>query len=203
MSPFLFNIFLTANFLFRPTETASYSDGNTEYSTGDCLKKTLQKAGELLNILTKWHSNNYMVANADKRHFLLTTLEEVIAKIENEILKNSLREKLLEIVIDNKLIFKSHEENLCKKVKQNLHGLARIANFMDISKKRSIMNAFALSQLSYCPLKWMFHSRKLNHRINKIHECTLRIVYDDHQCTLEELLESDNSFTIYDLPRYN
>ena len=43
----------------------------------------------------------------------------------------------------------------------------------------------------------MFHSRKLNHRINKIHDCTLRIVYNDHQCTFEELLERDNSFMIH------
>ena len=43
----------------------------------------------------------------------------------------------------------------------------------------------------------MFHSRKLNHRKNKIHECALRMVYD-HQCTLEELLERDNSFTIHE-----
>ena len=69
---------------------------------------------------------------------------------------------------------------------------------MDISKKRSIMNAFILSQFSYCPLIWMFHSRKLNHRINKIHERALRIVYNDHQCTFEELLERDNSFAIHE-----
>ena len=43
----------------------------------------------------------------------------------------------------------------------------------------------------------MFQSRKLNHRINKIHECTLKIAYNDHQCTLKELLERDNSFTIH------
>ena len=44
----------------------------------------------------------------------------------------------------------------------------------------------------------MFHSRKLNHRINKIHEHALRIVYNDHQCTFEELLERDNTFTIHE-----
>ena len=44
----------------------------------------------------------------------------------------------------------------------------------------------------------MFQRRKLNHRINKIHELALRIVCDDHQCTFEELLERDNSFTIDD-----
>ena len=42
----------------------------------------------------------------------------------------------------------------------------------------------------------MFHSRKRNYRINKIHERALRIVYNDHQCAFEELFERDNSFTI-------
>ena len=42
----------------------------------------------------------------------------------------------------------------------------------------------------------MFHSRKINHRINNIHDRALRIVYNNHQCTFEEFLERDNSFTI-------
>ena len=96
-------------------------------------------------------------------------------------------------MINNRLTFKSHAENLCKKAGQKLHALARIANYMDISKKRSIMNAFILSQFSYCPLIWMFRERKLNHRINKIYEDILRIVYNYHQCLFEELLERDNS----------
>ena len=44
----------------------------------------------------------------------------------------------------------------------------------------------------------MFHSRKHNHGINKMYEATLRIVYNDHPCTFEELLEGDNSFTIHE-----
>ena len=93
-----------------------------------------------------------MVANADKCHLLTSTSEEVGVKIENEIIKNSLQEKLLGAVIDNRLTVKSHVENLCKKAGQKLHALARIANYMDISKKCSIINAFIISQFSYCPL---------------------------------------------------
>ena len=44
----------------------------------------------------------------------------------------------------------------------------------------------------------MFHSRKLNHRINKIHERALRIVYNYYQCTFEKLLERDYSFSIHE-----
>ena len=39
------------------------------------------------------------------------------------------------------------------------------------------MNTFRTSQFSYCPLVWMFHSRTLNNRINKLHEKALRLVY--------------------------
>ena len=58
-------------------------------------------------------------------NLLTSTSKKVSVKIENEIIKNSLQEKVLEIVIENKL--ESHVENLCKKAGQILHALARIA----------------------------------------------------------------------------
>ena len=122
-------------------------------------------------------------------------LQKKCVKIENEIIGDSLQEKLLGILIDNRLNFEPHVENLCQKAGEKLHALPRIDNYIDISKKRSIMNAFILSQFSYCPLIWMFDSRKLNYRINKTRE---RIVYNDHQFTFEKLLERGNSFTIHE-----
>ena len=41
----------------------------------------------------------------------------------------------------------------------------------------------------------MLHSRKLNSRINRLHERALRIVYQDYSFT--ELLEKDKSTTIH------
>ena len=133
-----------------------------------------------------------MVANFDKP-VLTSTSEEVSIKIENEIIKNFSREKVLRIVVDNGLTLEPHVENLCKKAGQKLH-----TNYQDISKKWGIINAFIRSRFSYCPLIWMFHSRKHNHGINKMYEATLKIVYNDHPCTFEELLEGDNSFTIHE-----
>ena len=44
----------------------------------------------------------------------------------------------------------------------------------------------------------MFHSRKLNSRVNNIHERALRIVYKDFVSTFAELLNKDNSFTVHE-----
>ena len=43
----------------------------------------------------------------------------------------------------------------------------------------------------------MFHSRKLNNKINKLHERCLRIVYNNNTSTYGELLEVDNSVSVH------
>ena len=43
----------------------------------------------------------------------------------------------------------------------------------------------------------MFHSRRLNNKINSIHERALRITYQDHISTFQELLNKDNSVSIH------
>ena len=44
----------------------------------------------------------------------------------------------------------------------------------------------------------MFYNRKLSNHINRIHERALRIAYQDHNSTLNELLSQDGSFKILD-----
>ena len=43
----------------------------------------------------------------------------------------------------------------------------------------------------------MFHSGKLNERINHIHELTPKIVYKDFNSSFQELLIEDNSLNIH------
>ena len=43
----------------------------------------------------------------------------------------------------------------------------------------------------------MFHSRRLNNRINNIHERVLRLVYKDYISSFDDLIAKDNSFKIH------
>ena len=117
-----------------------------------------------------------MKANADKCHLLVTRDTDLTTKIGKFNVKNSREAKLLGIKIDTKLSFENHVSSLCKKASKRLHALARVVNFMDLAKCKSLMKAFITSQLNYCPLIWMFHSRQLNNRFNKIHKRALRLV---------------------------
>ena len=68
---------------------------------------------------------------------------------------------------------------------------------MKTEQKRKIMNSFINSQFGYCPLVWMLHSRKLNNRINKIHERALRLVYNDNVSSFQDLLIKSNSVSVH------
>ena len=111
-----------------------------------------------------------MKANSDKSHILLSYSESSAALIDGSSIESNRKEILLGITIDRDLEFDEHVNNLCKKACQKLNALVRLAPFMNVDKKRMIMKAFIESQFGYCPLVWMFHSRGLNNKINRIHE---------------------------------
>ena len=59
------------------------------------------------------------------------------------------------------------------------------------------MKALIESQFNYCPLIWIFHSRAMNKKINRINERALRLVYSDHVSSFDELFKKERSFSIH------
>ena len=68
---------------------------------------------------------------------------------------------------------------------------------MPLDQRRTLMKAFTESQFAYCPLTWMFHNRDLNHKINRLHERALGIVYKDDNLSFNELLKKDGSVSTH------
>ena len=101
------------------------------------------------------------------------------------------------MTFDNKLKSEKHINTICQKANRKLNALARITPYMELTKRRILMNAFFDSQFNYCPLIWMFHSRNLNNKINRLHERCLRVIYNDKTSSFEHLLENDNSVSIH------
>ena len=178
---------------------ASYADDNTPYVIGNGAKEAINSLKEASDELFYWFANNQMKANPDKCHLLTSSSDKVSICVDNYNIKSSKCEKLLGIKIDNKLNFNTHVDEICKKAGQKLNALSRVTPYMDLSKRRILLNAFFISQFSYCPLVWMFHSRGKNNKINRIHERCLRIIYNDKKSTFYELLEKYGSISIQKL----
>ena len=198
LGPLLFNIYINDIFLFVPEiNIANYADDTTPYTTDKCVNALLKKLEENTSEIVKWLRNNYMKSNTDKNHLIVTNCEKGCILVDNNVIEATTSVKLLGITIDNKLNFDKHVSKICKIASTKLHALARVANFMNSEKLRIIMKAFIESQFGYCPLIWMFHSRTLNNRINKLHERALRLVYKDPYASFQELLDKDKTVTIH------
>ena len=101
------------------------------------------------------------------------------------------------IVVDNKLKFEKHAENIFQKASKKLNVLAIVTNHMEAPKSRILMNAFFKAQFNYRPAVWIFHNRSLNNKTNRLHERYLRIICNDKHSNFEEMLVKDNSVSIH------
>ena len=120
------------------------------------------------------------------------TEKSVSINIEESNVTSKKEQKLLSIKFDSSLSFEGHITSLCKNASQKLYALARIANYMDLPKRKVLLKAFITPQFSYCPLIWMLHCRTLHNRINNIHERALRLTFKDKQSSFKQLLEKDH-----------
>ena len=186
-------------FLFtKGSNIVNYADDRTPYNCSNDINGVIEKLEDDSQILIRWFSNNALKANPDKFHMLLSNTDvNIKMKIDNYEIHNNKHKKLLGVTIDNKMKFEEHVSNLCTKASQKLHALSRVSAFMNVKQRRIIMKSFINSLFGYCPLVWMFHSRNLNNRINKIHERALRLVYNDNISSFEDLLIKDNSVSIH------
>ena len=79
---------------------------------------------------------------------------------------------------------------------EKLNALTRVAQYMNTEKMRLIINSF-FSQFIYCPITCMFHNRSLNHKVIRLHERCLRVIYNDGHSSYDKLLNLDNSVSIH------
>ena len=139
-----------------------------------------------------------MKLNTDKCHLLISDNknEQIWTKLDRDIVWESNDVKLLGITFDNNVKFGKHVSNICSKADRKLSALTRVAKFLPYKKRGILFKAFTESQFKYYPLAWVFHGRQTNDKMHKLHERTLRIVYNDTITSFEELLVKDKNFTL-------
>ena len=197
LGPTLYNIYSNDLFFFMTIDIINFADDNSPFTYGESIPKVLNQLEGESKILVKWIKDNSLKANPDKFHLLLSKKDPTLAiKVEGFDISNEESGTLIGITLDNSLNFDTHMTEICSKVSAKLHALARVSNLMTLQKRKNIFYSFIYSQFGYCPLVWMFHSRKFNNRINRLHERALRLVYHDSKSSFEDLLTQSNTFII-------
>ena len=138
----LLNIFLCDSFLKHENCCyLNYANDITAYVVANNTAEVFEKSLNITRRLFTWFANNQMKANHGKHHLLLYRKEDANIQISYTTINCSRSQKLLGRVFDNKLKFDKHIENICQKANRKLNALARVTNYMELTKKRTLMNA--------------------------------------------------------------
>ena len=140
-----------------------------------------------------------MNTNPSKFQFIVLGVKNIAPfrlNVNDKITSCSNEVKLLGITIDNKLKFKKHIKDICKKASYKLHALRRIG-YLTVEKARILSNAIIDSQFDYAALIWMFAGETLTNKICEIHRRTLHVVYNEYNKSYEKLLQLSNNVSIY------
>ena len=199
LGPLLFNLYINDLFFIITSDICNYADDTTPHAVDMKLEMLMAKLENAVDKALKWFRDNAMKLNSSKCKLLICghKFETMICKIGISNVIETHEVKLLGVKIESDLTFTSHLETICKTASQKLNALSRLCSIIPFNKRKMLMQAFFLSQFSYCPLVWMCHSRKVNTRINNLHNRALRLVYRDENSSFEELLQKDGSVTIH------
>ena len=199
LGPLLFNISIIDLFLIEHhrSDFSSYADDTTPYNCWNTFLEVISDLETTIDNLFDWFYCNNFKVNPPKCHLFLSPFNFLSINIKDSSIERSSSEKFLGVTVDSNFTFAKHINELCKKGNQKLHSFTRCAKCTSTEKRRTLFKAFVVSQLNYCPLVRMFHTKELNNRINSLHEKALRLTYQNRNSSFDELLKLDKSVSIH------
>jgi hypothetical protein len=148
----------------------TYADDTTLYITINTLSISNSSIEENLNSelesVCQWLTLNslslnvsktkFMVFKKSNRQFTIPTL-----KIENQPIEYVETFSFLGLIIDSKLNWKAHINNIAKKISKANYILAKFKHFLPENCLKAIYNSLINSHLNYCMLCWGYQPKQL------------------------------------------
>ena len=97
--------------------------------------------------------------------------------------------------IDDKLSFKTHIENICRKAKYKLHALQRIRKYLSTDKAKTL--CFYKQPVLLCAINLDVCREIVNLKSTKIHFWSLQVFRNTYYTTYDELLSMNSDVSIH------
>lgn len=142
----------------RKNELLLFADDTCLSNTSNNIITLIEQTNENIEKLSKWFKANRLTLNLNKTKYILSHTK----KHENEINNSNInlyidginiekvsKYKYLGIIIDNKLTFRDHIDNICKKIKAKIPSIIKIKNKLTTYTKKVLYHAIFHSHLNY------------------------------------------------------
>ena len=158
-------------------------DTNLTLSARTLTELELALAPELNN-LSCWLKANKLSLNVAKtelmvigsRQRLSVQCDNVVIKIDDQIIKRVDHSKSLGLTIDAHLSWSKHVEDICKKVSSAIGALKRVWPFILKGIAIQIYNALIMPHFDYCSPVWDCLSGYLRDKLQKLQNRTARVI---------------------------
>ena len=182
LGPVLWNLFVD-NMPDKSATLIKYADDTTAYTTITKQKSsTLQAAAD---DITDWSSENHLTLNTSKTKTMIFNLRTQtdlppITINDNEI-ETVETFRLLGVIIDTRLSFAAHVENLVNTCRSKCHGLTKMKRYG--VAKRNLIHAYQANILSvakYAAPAWFpYITNNSKEHLETIQRLALKIIYPE------------------------
>ena len=209
LGPILFLIYI--NDLCNSSSILSYilfaDDTNIFYSC-DNLQEGLRIVNEELRKISTWLISNRLSVNVNKTACMLfsntnTDMDSNIY-INRAIVRKVSSVKFLGILIDDKVTWKSHCQNVHMSVSRNLGVIRKLKLVLPSQTLLSLYNTLILPHLQYCVLTWGNTFRTYLNKIHIVQKKALRLINNSsYRSHAGPLFLKFNCLDIFDIYKYH
>ena len=174
-----------------------YADDTTLYTSSNTVESLKLKLEHSLERVERYFENIGLKMNADKCQFMIMrnvqTAEEITLNVNGHILHQSDNVKILGVILDKKLKWDCHINEITKKCRSLMGILFKGRHFIDQDTRKLLFNAIVQSRLNYADVVWDSCSEKLNNQLQKIQNSGIRFIFGlkkfDHVSEYRQILK--------------
>ena len=209
LGPLLFLIYINDMHLaVRKSTIYHFADDTNLLFSCKSVKELRKTMNNDLKCLYEWLCANRLSLNTKKTEFIIFTAprsccnERVTLTLNRTKLYESSKIKYLGLILDNKLNWKAHVNELAKKLSRSIGLIAKIRPFCTLNVLRSLYFSLFNSHLSYGLSVWGGSiSEILLSRLKTLQNRTLRIIFSstrDNPVSCAEIRKTIRILTIED-----
>ena len=149
------NVNKLADYIFFADDANLIITADTSYELG-------VKVNSLISRVQGWVANNGLKLNAGKTKYMIFSnraTDDININIGGVRLKQSERERFLGVIIDSKLNWNAHVQQLATKISRNSGILYKLKGLVPGKTLRTLYSSFIQSHLSYCSTVWGLRSK--------------------------------------------
>jgi len=142
---------------------------------------------ELVN-LSNWIKANRLILNQSKTHYLIShsssRIPNIDVELDNQIIKRVEEAKFLGVILDSRLMWKSHINEIKVKLSKVSGMLYKVRDYMNLDNLKQLYLSLAYPHILYCSAVWSGASKTSLHSLELAQKRLIRIMsykaYNDH-----------------------